>query len=1085
MRQLSALLVALAAISAWAGEIDPRHNSMTYRFVGPDRGGRVTAVAGVPSQPRTFYMGSTGGGVWKTVDGGIRWTNVSDMVREMEPRPEPEAMGDVDPRLVEAGLAKAPATGIPETYRRGGDAFGVAAIGSVAVAPSDPNIVWVGTGSACIRGNISPGDGIYKSTDAGDTWRHMGLPEAGQIGSLAIHPTDPDIVYAAALGHAFGPNPERGVYRTTDGGLSWTLVLHLSDRTGAADLAMDPINPRVLYAAMWQAERKPWTFTSGGEDTGLYKTTDGGTTWVRLEKGLPDGPLGRIGVAVSPSNPSRVWAMVEAEEGGLYRSDDAGASFARVNENRELRQRPWYYTHVTADPLDENTVYVLNVLMWRSHDGGATFRPVPTPHGDNHALWIHPQNSNTMVQGNDGGANVSFDGGRTWSTQTNQPTAEIYRLTVDDQEPYWLYGGQQDNSAVAIPSRSNSGSIDRRHWYAPAGCETATVAVDPRNPDITYGGCYGGTIQRFDRSTGLSQEIMAWPQLAMGHPAEELRYRFQWNAPIRLSPHDPNVLYHCSNHVHRSRDEGHTWEVISPDLSHDDPATQGRAGGPVTFDMTGVEVYGTVFAFEENPRVPGELWAGTDDGRVHLSRDNGATWNEITPPGIPQYATVNAIELSPHLEGRAFLAVHRYRMDDFSPMIYRTNDHGATWTRLTDGTNGIPADHFVRVIREDTERRGLLFAGTEFGMYVSFDDGATWSPFQLNLPVTPITDLRVKNGDLVVATQGRGFWIMDDLAPLRQLMDAPEAPHLFAPSPAVRWVAGGGRDFPGAGTTGINPPNGAVIHFLLPDDFDAEADDATEVTLEIMDADGEVLRSLSSTTAEYRAPNTWLRLFPERATPAKLKVRAGANRWVWNLRLGDAKLVDTAVLWGSASGPRVPPGTYTARLTFGDFTAEKPFDVIWDPRRDDPQEGHEARFALSREIWRAITRSHDGIRTIRSVRTQTEALAGHHGELAERVTALNDELADIEGRLNQVKSKSSQDDCNFPPQIDNQFVSLLSMVESAPGEPPVATRERFAELEVQLDGILGELDAALAEHLPGIEEALTEEPRVVAAPPED
>lgn len=1081
MNKLCALVACALAISAGAAEPDLQFNSMSYRFVGPDRGGRVTAVAGVPSQPRTYYMGATGGGVWKTVDGGITWRNVSDLERVLEPQPDAEVMGEVDPRLVEAGLVKAPTTGIPETSRRGGDAFGVGSIGSVAVAPSDPNVVWVGTGSACIRGNVSPGDGIYRSTDAGETWRHMGLDEAGQIGSLAIHPTDPDIVYAAALGHAFGPNPERGVFRTTDGGLSWSKVLYLSDQTGAVEVVMDPVNPRVLYAAMWQAERRPWTFTSGGENTGIYKSSDGGNTWRRLTEGLPDGPLGRIGLAVSPANPDRVWAMVEAAEGGLYRSDNAGERFRRVNENRELRQRPWYYSHVTADPVDEHTVYVLNVLMWRSTDGGATFRPIRTPHGDNHALWINPHDPDVMIEGNDGGANVSFDGGRTWSTQTNQPTAEIYRLTVDDQSPYWLYGGQQDNSALAVPSRTASGVIDRRHWYAPAGCETATVAVDPRDPDITYGGCYGGSIQRHDRSTGLSQEIMVWPELAMGHPAEDLRYRFQWNAPIRLSPHDPSVLYHCSNHVHRSTDEGHTWEVISPDLTHDDPATQGRAGGPVTYDMTGVEVFGTVFAFEESPHTPGVLWAGSDDGRVHLSRDNGETWTDITPPQMPERATVNAIELSPHAGPRAFLAVHRYRLDDFAPMIWRTDDFGATWTRLTDGANGIPEDHFVRVVREDPVRRGLLYAGTEFGMFVSFDDGASWRSFQLDLPVTPVTDLQVKRGDLVVATQGRGFWILDDLSPLRQFDADLDAPHLFEPRPAVRWVSGeggGGRGEPGAGS---NPPYGATIHFLLPEDFDPDAENANEVRLEILDESGEVLRSLSSTQPEYRAPNIWLKLYPERAKPATLKVRPGANRWVWNLRLGDARLVDTAVLWGSAAGPKVPPGRYRAKLNVGDWSDTVAFEVLADPRRDDPQAAHLARFELAKEIWREVTRSHDGIRRIRAVKAQISMLAEHHGHLSEPVAALGQELTTLENRLNQLKTRSSQDDCNFPPQIDNQLVEVLSMVESAPGEPPVAARERFAELEAELDAVLTRLDDVLDEHLPRLEEALDGQPRIVAS----
>jgi photosystem II stability/assembly factor-like uncharacterized protein len=1081
MTRALAIMITLTAASAGASFPEIELNSMSYRLVGPYRGGRVTAVSGVVGDPMTYYMGSTGGGVWKTTNAGASWRNVSDMVRELEAPDEPQVMGEIDPVLVEHGLLRPPVTGTPQHVRRGGDAFGVGSIGAVAVARSDANIVWVGTGSACIRGNVSPGDGAYRSTDAGDTWRHMGLPEAGQIGAITIHPTDPDIVYVAALGHAFGPNPERGVYRTADGGLTWSLVLHLSDRTGAVDLAMDPGNPRVLYAAMWQAERKPWSFTSGGEDTGLYKTTDGGNTWLRLEEGLPAGPLGRIGVSVSGADPDRVWALVEADGGGLFRSDNGGTTFRRVSRDRELRQRPWYYTHVTADPRDRNTVYVLNVQMWRSDDGGATFKPIRTPHGDNHALWINPDDPKNMIEGNDGGANVSFDGGRTWSTQANQPTAELYRLTVDEQTPYWLYGGQQDNSAVAIPSRAPGGGIARQDWYEPAGCETSTVAVDPRDPDITFGGCYGGSISRYDRSTGHSQEIMAWPQMAMGQQAADLRFRFQWNAPIRLSPHDPSVLYHCSNHVHRSTDEGHSWQVISPDLSWDDEATQGYAGGPVVFDNTGVEVFGTIFAFEESPQKAGLLWAGTDDGRVHLSRDHGETWQEITPPDMPARATVNAIELSPHAPGRAFLAVHRYRLDDFAPYVFRTDDFGATWSRLTDGTNGIPADHFVRAVREDGERRGLLYAGTEFGLYYSADDGASWRSLQLNLPVTPITDLRVKDGDLVVATQGRSYWILDDLSPLRQMTADLEAPHLYRPRPAISWLGGSGRARPRPGV-GANPPFGAIIHYLLPADVDAEAEEAPEIRLEILDAGGEVLRSMSSTTPEYQAPNPWRKLFPEYFDPPKLKALPGANRWVWNLRLGDAHLVDSAVLWGSARGPQVPPGTYTARLTIGDWSDSVPVAVVPDPRSDATAEDHAARFALARQIWQSVTSSHDAIRRIRSVRDQVGGLVEVHEDeqLAEAVEALDERLTEIENRLNQTRAESSQDDCNFPPQLDNQLVSLLGMVESAPGAPPVAAGERFAELEVELQGLIGELESVLEEELPRIEALLQESPRIVS-----
>ncbi len=1080
-RALIALMLMGAVAAAETAPVpDELFNSMSFRLVGPFRGGRVTAVTGVPGDPMTYYMGTTGGGVWKTTDAGITWRNVSDAVRTVDPLEKSRIMGQVDPELAAAGVVRPPTGGLPEgplRRQRDGDGFGTASIGAVAVAACDTNIVWAGTGSACPRGNISPGDGVYRSTDAGDSWRHMGLAEAGQIGRIVIHPTDSDIVYVAVLGNIFSPSPERGVYRTVDGGLSWTKVLYVSDDAGAVDLAIDPTNPRVLYAALWRARRSPWGMVSGGPGSGLFKSTDGGNTWLELTDGLPGGDLGRIGVAVSAAFPKRVWALVEhADEYGLYRSDDGGGKFRRVNSSRELVQRAWYYTHLEADPTDANTVYALNVAMWKSVDGGVSFRPVRTPHGDNHALWINPDDPDNMIEGNDGGANISFDGGRSWSVQSNQPTAEIYRLTVDDQHPYWLYGGQQDNTAVAIPSRTPDGGIDRQHWYAPAGCECATVAVDPREPDITYGGCYGGSITRFDRRLGAQQQIMAWPQMAVGQQASDLRYRFQWNAPIRLSPHDPSVLYHCSNVVHRTVDEGLTWEVVSPDLTRDDDSKQGFAGEPITRDNTGVEVYGAIFAFEESPHQPGLLWAGTDDGLVHLSVDNGASWSDITPPGMPEWGTVNAIELSAHDPGRAFIAVHRYRLGDFTPSIFRTDDFGAGWTRLTDGANGIPADHFVRVVREDPERRGLLFAGTEFGLYLSLDGGTSWQPFQLELPVTPITDLAIKRGDLVVATQGRSFWILDDLSPLRQLSDEVVSGgfHLFEPRPAVRWVDGSGdAGGPASNDRGDNPPYGAIIHYVLPEGFD---DEATELVLDILDADGGVLRSLSSTEAERRAPNLWRKLFPEFFEPSLLTARPGANRWVWNLRLPDADLIDEAVLWGSAEGPRVPPGAYGVRLTVGEWSDTAELIVSPDPRQISDPAAVAARYELAREIWLELTGSHDLVRRLDSVRSQVRDWADRVDDnaldrLAEEVVG---SLDAVEGRIRQRRLESTQDVLNFPPMIDNQLVYLKGVVESAPGFPTEASRERFAELKVELDAIEADLDAVLDEQVRQLEAMLDE-----------
>jgi photosystem II stability/assembly factor-like uncharacterized protein/DNA-binding FrmR family transcriptional regulator len=953
--------------------------------------------------------------------------------------------------------------------RRAGDPFGSASVGAVAVAPSDPNVVWVGMGSACIRGNTSAGDGVYRSTDGGRTWHHRGLEQAGQIGRIRVHPQDPDTAWVAALGHAFGANAQRGVFRTTDGGATWHNVLWVSDEAGAVDLALDPANPRQLYAATWQAVRKPWTMISGGPGSGLFRSTDGGDTWVELTEGLPEGVKGRIGVAVSPARPNRVWALVEhAEKPGLYRSDDGGDSFRLVSDDANLTQRPWYYTHVYADPQDAETVYVLNVLMWRSSDGGKTFTPMRTPHGDNHDLWIDPADPAVI--------NVTTDGGRTWSTQANQPTAEMYRVTVDEQHPYWLYGGQQDNSSVAIPSRSRASGIARQDWYTPGGCESAWVAVDRRDPNVTWAGCYGGTIERYDRATGHSQEVTPWPQLGVGRAAKDLRYRFQWNAPIHISRHDvshdsPAVLYHASNHLHRSRDGGQTWELASPDLTRNDPAKQASAGGPITQDNTGVEVYGTIFAFAESRQRPGVLWVGSDDGLVHVSEDDGATWRDVTPPGMPDWGTVNAIETSLHADGRAFVAVHRYRMDDFRPYVFRTDDLGATWTSLTDGKNGIPADHPVRVVREDPARRGLLYAGSEYGVYVSLDDGASWRPLQLNLPVTPVTDLAVQRGDLVVATQGRGYWILDDLTPLHYVGGDgdDDAARLYPPRDAVLYPGGRG----GGDGAASNPPRGAVIYFQLAEDL--SEDGAREVKIEILDGDGDVLRTMSSQKEEESAPNPFLAYFPEFAQPRKLDAEKGLNSWVWNFRLSDAHLVDDALLWGSASGPEVPPGDYRVRLTLAaadgesaePLVQEQPLRVLQDPLLDVPVEATRERFALAKQIHASVSRLHHALDDLREVRGQIDAVTrrldadGEDEALQAAAKAAREALDGVEARISQTEARAIQDVLNLEPQLDNQLLFLYSVVESSEGRPTAASYQRWEELSPEVDAVLADLASAL------------------------
>lgn len=1004
-----------------AGQLDTSQlEAMQYRNIGPFRGGRVTAVTGVVGERETFYMGSTGGGVWKTSDGGQIWRNISD------------------------------------------EFFSVASIGAVAVAPSDPNVLYVGSGSACPRGNISPGNGVYRSTDGGKTWTHSGLEQAGQIGAIIVHPDDSQRLYVAALGHIFGPNPERGVYRSLDGGKSWEHILRVSDRAGAVDLSMNRRNPRILFAAIWEAQRSPWTMTSGGEESGLYRSADGGDSWEEVTQGLPDGIKGRIGVSVSAADPNRVFALVEAENGGLFRSDDGGNRFRLINPDRNFRQRAWYYTHVFADPVDADTVYIANVGLWRSIDAGKSFSYIRAPHGDHHALWINPEDAQVLINGNDGGANISYNGGSSWSTQGNQPTAEMYRVTVDDQFPYRVYGCQQDNSCVSVPSRTSSPSIERQDWYEIGGCESGHVAVDPRDPNVSYAGCYGGEISRYDHATDQNREIMAYPQLAVGQAARDLKYRFQWNAPIRLSPHDPSVLYHTSQFVHRSRNEGQSWEVISPDLTRNDADKQDYAGGPLTLDNTGVEVYGTIFAFEESPLVEGLLWAGTDDGRVHLSRDHGETWQEITPPTMPDWGQVNMIELSAHDPGRAFLAVTRYRLDDFRPFIFRTDDYGQSWKLLTAGGNGIAADHFTRVVREDPHRKGILYAGTEFGIYISFDDGESWQSFQLNLPVTPVTDLALKNEDLVVATQGRSFWILDDLTPLHQLDEvlAGSEPVLFSPRVALRF--GGGFAWGQSAPAGANPRAGATIHYWLP------SKPESEIILEILDPSGNVLRTLSSQKEERQAPSPWRQFVTEEVPSRLLPANEGLNRWVWDLRLPDAELVDNAVLWGSARGPRVAPGPYRVRLTIGEWSASRDFEVAKDPRLAIPDEDLEAQFALARQVWEGLSASHRTLASARELRQQIDDLMERIGgadelnELQSLAAVARERLDALIARIYQTKTESSQDILNFPPQLDGQLVGLLGTISGADARPTAGAEARWEDLQQDLAAVTAEFDAILA-----------------------
>lgn len=991
--------------------VDPAlYQGLAWRNIGPFRGGRVTAVAGIAAQPMTFYLGSTGGGVWKTEDGGTTWRNVSD------------------------GFMK---TG---------------SVGALAVAPSDPNVVYAGMGEAPVRGVASShGDGVYRSTDAGKTWSHLGLANTRQISRIAVHPTDPDLVYVAAQGSPWAPTPDRGIYRSADGGQSWQQVHRVSDDAGAGDLSMDPSNPRILFAAYWHHRRTPWKIESGGEGSGLWRTADGGDTWQQVTEGLPK-TMGKIGVAVSGADPDRVWAMIEAEEGGLHRSDDGGKTWQRVNQERVLRGRAWYYTHVIADPRDADTVYVLNAPMLKSIDGGKTFRPIRTPHGDNHALWINPENSAWMINGNDGGANVSYNGGETWSTQGNQPTAQLYRVATDDLDPYTVYGGQQDNTTVAIKSAGDDGTIGREDWRPVGGCESAYVAFDPKAPRLIYAGCYHGQITEHDAESGRERDVMAYPVIGLASTPAESKYRFNWNAPIVVSRHDPKVIYHAANVLLRSRDRGVTWEEISPDLTGNDKAKQAAGGGPITNEGAGGEVYQTIFYLAESPHEAGTLWAGTDDGHVHLTRDGGAHWSEVTPPGIGeapnQGAQINSIEVSPHDPATAWLAVTRYKFDDLTPQVWRTTDYGKTWKRTVEG---IGPEAWVRVVREDTVRKGLLFAGTETGLYLSVDSGEHWQPFELNFPVVPVTDLVVHGDDLVASTQGRSFWVLDDLSPLRQLDSklAEAELHLFQPAPARHGGAGGFFfDGPPPGV-GANPPAGAVIDYALGRELDPEKE---ELEIEILDAAGAVVRSASSKPKPEEGPPGGGGFGPP--GPPPLPAKKGMNRWVWDLTTEPPARVPGLFTF-VRGGRSAPAGAYQVRASLGETRLVRPLEVRADPRLGaiDPAVADEHRRLLSAagaatdEIFRAVVR-------LREVRGQIEALLGRTKEreggeeIHQAGEALTKDLTALEEALVQTKTQTFQDVINFPNRLDAELGALLESVESG---PPLTSgqRQRWRDLEAQ------------------------------------
>ena len=987
----------------------------------------MVAVSGVVGEPNTFYFGAVAGGMWKTTDGGLNWTPLTGKEKDMSP-----------------------------------------SIGALAVSESNPNVIYAGTGEACIRGNIVGGNGVYKSIDAGKTWKPAGLTDTHAIGRIIVDPKNPDQAFVAALGHPFADNEERGIFRTLDGGKTWQKVLYKDAKSGGIDVTFAPSNPNLLFAALWQTQRTPWSLDSGGPGSGLYRSSDGGNTWKELTgHGLPDGPLGRIGVTVSGANPNRVWAVIEAKKGGIYRSDDGGDTWQLMTDDHRFRQRAWYYSHVFADPKSEDTVYILNTGVYRSHDGGKTFARIPAPHGDNHGLWIDPSNPERLINGNDGGATISVDGGKTWSTEYNQPTAQFYHVTTDNRFPYYIYGAQQDNSTVGIASASPDGVIDRPDWYDVGGGESGYIAPEPTDPQIVYAGSYGGEITRYDHRTGELQNMNPWPVNPIGWGAADLKHRFQWTEPIVFSPHDPHTMYFAGEVLFKTTNGGMSWNIISPDLTRNDKSKQQSSGGPITKDNTGVEVYDTIFSVVESPVQKDLIWAGSDDGLVHLTRDGGQHWENVTPKAMPEWGTVSMIEASPRDAGTAYMAVERHKMDDFAPYIFKTTDFGKTWTSLV---SGIPADDYVHAVRVDPRRSNLLFAGTEKGMYASFDDGAKWQPLQLNLPPSPVNDLVVKNDDLVVATHGRSFWVLDDITPLEQYSDsiAQEDVHLFTPAPAGHTIFR--PSFFELSNVGKNPPAGAVIDYWLKSAIKPEQkkkDEAEEqgtalpektapkITLEILDSAGKVIRKFPPKEEETPTPDE---PYSQEHKPGKLTTDAGLNRFVWDQRYEGAAKVAHAPIWGGDTrGPEALPGHYQARLTVLGKSYTAPLEIKPDPRLKVTQEDLQKQFDLLMKIRDKLSDIDNTINQIRDLRSQITGINKRLKDDPRQKTigdagkALDEKMTTVEEALIQTKSKSSQDVLNFPIRLNNQMAALGGVVASAASAPTQQSYEVFDTLSQQVD----------------------------------
>ena len=992
---------------------DKLYNGLEWRSIGPFRGGRSASVTGVPGKPNLYYFGATGGGVWRTTDAGNSWENISD-------------------------------------------GFFGGSIGAVAVSEWDNNVIYVGGGEKTVRGNVSYGYGMWKSVDAGKTWTHLGLKESRHIPRVRIHPKNPDVVYAAVLGDLFKSSEERGVYKSIDGGKTWKRTLFANADAGAVDLCFDPNNARIMYASTWRIRRTPYSLESGGEGSAMWKSTDGGETWTNIStnSGLPKGTWGIVGVTVSPVNSNRVYAIIENENGGVYRSDDEGKTWRKMNDSRDLRQRAWYYSRIYADTKDVDMVYVVNVSYHRSKDGGRTFQAYNAPHGDHHDLWIAPEDNQRMAIADDGGAQVSFDGGENWTTYGNQPTGQFYRVVTDNGFPYRIYGAQQDNSTVRIYHRTDGFAITDRDWEESAGSESGHLAPDPADPEIVYGGNYGGLLEVQNHRTKESRAVNVWPNNPMGHGVEDMKYRFQWNFPIFFSPHNPKKLYTTSNHVHVSLNGGQSWETISPDLTRNDKSKMGSSGGPITKDNTSVEYYCTIFAAGESPYEKDFVVTGSDDGLVYATTDGGKSWQNITPKDMPEWTMINSVEFDAHAKGGIYIAGTRYKSGDYRPYLYKSKDYGKTWVRITDG---IDAGHFTRVLRADPKRKGLLYAGTETGMYISFDDGASWKPFQLNLPIVPITDLTLRNDNLIAATQGRGFWLIDDLTPLHQLTDQVAAgdAYLYKPMPSYRM--GPGFSFGRAPrTAGQNHPGGVTVHFVVKDTTKAQ------VTLEFLQTDGKLIKKFS-TKPDLKAKEEKLTL-----------KQPGMNKFNWNMRYPDADRFDGLILWASSlSGPRALPGTYKLRLTVNGKSMETDFEILKDPRSTGTDADLKAQFDFLQEVIAKVSETHTAIKKIRTAREQInraidpikdqkEAMK----DVLEKAKAIQDDMKKIEEALYQTKNRSGQDPLNFPIRLNNKLAHLNSLAGSGNFRPTDQMIAFKKEITAEIDAQLAALDKIFKQEVP-------------------